>query len=185
MTASTTPTAPSRLFTLLDAGGQRLLSSTSGTLGGHRRSKIYGRLDCPAAARSIAAGGYVAHRVFFADEFTAVAAGYRPCAVCMPERYQSWKTRRRTGPVCPTSRLLAWSRLPSTDLSRFRGRNKARILDVALSAFADDPQVLLNTIAELASVQRPPDGRTSGRAISPRFRAQYRPLCPEPARCAR
>ena len=31
------------------------------------------------------------HRVFFADEETAVAAGYRPCAVCMPERYAEWK----------------------------------------------------------------------------------------------
>ena len=40
--------------------------------------KIYGRLDCPSALRAIAAGGYVASRVFFADELTAVAAGYRP-----------------------------------------------------------------------------------------------------------
>jgi methylphosphotriester-DNA--protein-cysteine methyltransferase len=29
--------------------------------------------------------------VFFADEATAVAAGYRPCAVCMRERYDAWK----------------------------------------------------------------------------------------------
>jgi methylphosphotriester-DNA--protein-cysteine methyltransferase len=29
--------------------------------------------------------------VFFADEATAVAAGYRPCARCLPERYALWK----------------------------------------------------------------------------------------------
>jgi methylphosphotriester-DNA--protein-cysteine methyltransferase len=33
----------------------------------------------------------VRHRVFFADEATAIAAGYRPCAVCLPERYALWK----------------------------------------------------------------------------------------------
>lgn len=31
------------------------------------------------------------HRVFFADEQTAIAAGYRPCAVCLRERYREWK----------------------------------------------------------------------------------------------
>ena len=64
-----------------------------GTIGGHRGTKIYGRLDCQSALRAIANGGYVKHRVFFADEADAVAAGYRPCAVCMPERYRTWKVR--------------------------------------------------------------------------------------------
>ncbi|HVO54607.1 MAG TPA: Ada metal-binding domain-containing protein [Solirubrobacterales bacterium] len=62
-----------------------------GTVGGHRRSRIYGRLNCPSAVRAIARGGYVADRVFFADEVTAVAAGYRPCAICMPAEYRTWK----------------------------------------------------------------------------------------------
>ena len=62
-----------------------------GTLGGHRTTRIYGRLDCPSALRAIANGGYVANRVFFADEAAAVAAGYRPCARCLPERYRDWK----------------------------------------------------------------------------------------------
>ncbi|GFG55160.1 Ada metal-binding domain-containing protein [Mycolicibacterium agri] len=66
-----------------------------GTLGGHRKTRIYGRLDCPTALRAIAKGGYVKHRVFFADEAAAVAAGYRPCARCMPDRYREWKSRRR------------------------------------------------------------------------------------------
>jgi methylphosphotriester-DNA--protein-cysteine methyltransferase len=36
--------------------------------------------------------------VFFADEETAVSAGYRPCGVCMREEYTRWKehpTRRQ------------------------------------------------------------------------------------------
>jgi methylphosphotriester-DNA--protein-cysteine methyltransferase len=63
-------------------------------LGGHRGTRVYGRLDCPAALRAIARGGYVKHRVFFLDERTARAAGYRPCAICMPEKYRAWKDRQ-------------------------------------------------------------------------------------------
>ncbi|WP_223199427.1 Ada metal-binding domain-containing protein [Solihabitans fulvus] len=59
-------------------------------MGGHRRLRIYGRLDCRSALRAIAAGHYVRHRVFFADERTAIASGYRPCAVCLPEKYAAW-----------------------------------------------------------------------------------------------
>ena len=70
-----------------------------GTIGGHRGTKIYGRLDCPSALRAIAKGGYVKYRVFFSDEDDAIAAGYRPCAVCMPERYCAWKSSTRTNPV--------------------------------------------------------------------------------------
>lgn len=80
-------------YRLLDRDGREFVSATPGTLGGHRRNKIYGRLDCPGALRWIAKGHYVKHRVFFADEGTAVAAGYRPCATCMPEAYRAWKRR--------------------------------------------------------------------------------------------
>ena len=85
--------APARrkLYKLIGADGKEQLSPTPGTLGGHRRQRIYGRLDCPSALRWIARGHYVTHRVFFADEATAKAAGYRPCARCMPERYREWK----------------------------------------------------------------------------------------------
>jgi methylphosphotriester-DNA--protein-cysteine methyltransferase len=62
-----------------------------GTVAGHRGTRIYGRLDCPSALRAIANGGYVTYRVFFTTEADAVAAGYRPCAVCMPARYRAWK----------------------------------------------------------------------------------------------
>jgi methylphosphotriester-DNA--protein-cysteine methyltransferase len=78
-------------YTLIGATGVPYRSSTRGTLGGHRRSRIYGRLDCPSALRAIAGGGYVAHRVFFADKATATAAGYRPCARCLPDAYRAWR----------------------------------------------------------------------------------------------
>ena len=80
-----------RTWTLTGADGQPYESAAPGTLGGHRRSHLYGRLDCRAAAQAVARGGYVRHRVFFADEETAVSAGYRPCAVCLPEKYAAWK----------------------------------------------------------------------------------------------
>ena len=78
-------------WTLVGRDGRSYESAGPGTFGGHRRTKIYGRLDCPGAARAIARGGYVAHRVFFADEATAIAAGYRPCAVCLRQAYDRWK----------------------------------------------------------------------------------------------
>ncbi|MGH3583400.1 MAG: Ada metal-binding domain-containing protein [Mycobacterium sp.] len=80
-------------YRLLGADGRPYTSPAPGTLGGHRRGKLYGRLDCPSALRTLAAGGYLEHRVFFADEPTAIAAGYRPCAVCLPAAYRRWKAR--------------------------------------------------------------------------------------------
>jgi hypothetical protein len=50
-------------------------------------------MDCPAALRAIAKGGFVGHRVFFADEKTVIAVGYRPCGVCMREEYKKWKSQ--------------------------------------------------------------------------------------------
>ena len=80
-------------YSLLDVAGQPYRSVTPGAFGGHRTARLYGRLDCPSARRAIKAGGYVASRVFFADEQTAVTAGYRPCAVCLPAGYRDWKAR--------------------------------------------------------------------------------------------
>jgi Metal binding domain of Ada len=85
---------PGKTFTLIGPNGQPYRSPKPGSLGGHRRSRIYGRLDCRAALQALARGGYVQHRVFFLDEATAVAAGYRPCAVCLPEKYAAWKAGR-------------------------------------------------------------------------------------------
>ncbi|MFD8686721.1 Ada metal-binding domain-containing protein [Streptomyces sp. NPDC059651] len=87
-----------RVYTLVGPDGRSFVSAVPGTLGGHRRGRLYGRLDCPSALRAIARGHYVRYRVFFADEGAALEAGYRPCAVCLPERYADWKQgRRRSG----------------------------------------------------------------------------------------
>lgn len=80
-------------YRLMDENGKIYLSPEPGQLGGYRRGKIYGRLDCKSANRAIAKGGYVKYRVFFKDEETAIKAGYRPCAICMPEKYKEWKKR--------------------------------------------------------------------------------------------
>ena len=79
------------MYKLVDGKGDSYFSETPGTLGGHRKLKIYGRLDCPSALRYIEKGEYVKHRVFFSDEETAIAAGYRPCGICMKEKYKVWK----------------------------------------------------------------------------------------------
>ena len=82
----------SRTYRLIGADGVEYASTTKGALGGHRGTRIYGRLDCAAAARAITNGGpYRRFRVFFPDEQTAVSAGYRPCAVCMRSQYIAWK----------------------------------------------------------------------------------------------
>ncbi|MFD0363216.1 Ada metal-binding domain-containing protein [Nocardia sp. GCM10030253] len=85
-----------RLYTLIDATGRPYRSPTPGRFGGHHRGRIYGRLDCPSALRALAHGHYRSHRVFFADEVTALSAGYRPCAVCMQDRYVAWKAAQRS-----------------------------------------------------------------------------------------
>lgn len=68
-------------------------STTPGTLGGNAKHKIYGRLDCGSAIATIRKHGdaYTKHRVFFADEGTAIATGYRPCGNCMRDRFTAWK----------------------------------------------------------------------------------------------
>ena len=80
-----------KIFGLIGPDGRPYSSVLPGRFGGHRGGKLYGRLDCRAALQAIARGGYVKHRVFFADEATAIAAGYRPCAVCMPQQHANWK----------------------------------------------------------------------------------------------
>ena len=88
---------PRDRYLLIGADGRPYWSAAPGTLGGYRRGRIYGRLDCPTALRAIARGGYVRERVFFADEAIAVAAGYRPCARCLPAAYQAWRRAAAPG----------------------------------------------------------------------------------------
>jgi hypothetical protein len=65
-------------YRLLGADGMLYFSATPGQLGGNSKLKIYGKLNCSSAIRALPQG-YAAIRVFFADEQTAIAAGYRPC----------------------------------------------------------------------------------------------------------
>ena len=73
-----------KTWTLLGADHKQYQSLSPGTLGGHRKNRIYGRLTCRSAIQAIRRGGYVKYRVFFLDEASAKGAGFRPCAVCMP-----------------------------------------------------------------------------------------------------
>ena len=82
-------------FKLINSNRQEYLSDIPGTLGGNKKLKIYGKLDCPSAKRWIEKGNYTANRVFFKDEETAIQAGYRPCAICMPEEYKEWKENQK------------------------------------------------------------------------------------------
>ncbi len=85
------------MYKLIGPDGKQYLSEEPGTLGGHRGMKIYGKLDCRSALQAIArptGGTYISNRVFFADEQTAIAAGYRPCHTCMREHWKLWQEGR-------------------------------------------------------------------------------------------
>lgn len=86
-----------KTFTLVGADGQPFESAIRGTFGGNRRSKVYGLMSCKVARRYLSAGTYQKNRVFFADEATALAAGYRPCSSCMPGRGDEISASMRSG----------------------------------------------------------------------------------------
>lgn len=90
-----------RLYGLLVVGGTLQAGPVPGTLGGNRRPRIYGRLDCPSAIRALPKG-YARRRVFFLDEAAAIAAGYRPCGRCLPQRYRAWKGGGLAGAAGPS-----------------------------------------------------------------------------------
>ncbi len=80
-------------YKLLGPDGTFCLSTEKGQFGGNSSLKVYGRMDCPSALSAIKRYGdsYPSHRVFFKDEATAIAAGFRPCGNCMREHYKLWK----------------------------------------------------------------------------------------------
>ena len=81
-----------KLYRLLGSDGKEYLSEIPGTFGGNSKLKIYGRLDCPSALSTIRRfpGSYEKSRVFFPDEKTALAAGYRPCGNCLRKQYHEY-----------------------------------------------------------------------------------------------
>lgn len=93
------PAGAAARYRLIGPDGKEYASSRPGTLGGHRRNRIYGTLDCPGALSWIAKGKYVKQRVFFGSEEHAQLAGYRPCSVCMPQEYRRWKSAKVTAPA--------------------------------------------------------------------------------------
>jgi methylphosphotriester-DNA--protein-cysteine methyltransferase len=95
-------------YRLTGTDGRPFASEVKGQWGGYKPTKIYGRLGCQSAMRAIARGGYARHRVFFASEATAIAAGYRPCGVCCPSQYSAWKAAQQT-PSAPSERKRWWA----------------------------------------------------------------------------
>ena len=87
----------SKKFKLRAPDGKDYESETPGNLGGYSVGKIYGRLDCWSAKKLLAKGQYAKHRVFFADEATAIASGYRPCGHCMKAKHEVWKQGGQPG----------------------------------------------------------------------------------------
>jgi methylphosphotriester-DNA--protein-cysteine methyltransferase len=83
-------------YTLTAPDGSSYQSETPGEYGGNRKQKVYGRMDCGAArsARKRFPEAFLRHRVFFADEAAALAAGFRPCGSCLRGKYQAWKARQ-------------------------------------------------------------------------------------------
>jgi len=84
----------SKEYKLLDEDGKVYLSKIPGTIGGHKKLKIYGKMDCPSALLYIKKGQYVNNRVFFLDEETAIKNNYRPCGKCMKKEYLIWKNKK-------------------------------------------------------------------------------------------
>ena len=80
---------------LIDCNGKEYLSDIPGSLSGNKISKICGRLDCPSTKKWIEKGYYISNRVFFENEDIAIAAGYRPCSICMPNEYKEWKNNQK------------------------------------------------------------------------------------------
>lgn len=78
-------------YRLMSSDGMIYESMIPGEIGGHKKQKIYGELDCYSARNALARGHYVQQRVFFKDEESAIAAGYRPCGKCMKEKHAQWK----------------------------------------------------------------------------------------------
>ena len=54
--------------------------------GGNLKLKIYGTLSCASGKRMRRE-----NRVFFLSENEAIENGFRPCGLCMKEKYQKWK----------------------------------------------------------------------------------------------
>ena len=83
-----------KMYRLVGADGKQYLSDTPGEYGGNKETGVYGRMDCSAALNALKREDkehYIQNRVFFKDEATALAAGFRPCGRCLREKYKQYK----------------------------------------------------------------------------------------------
>lgn len=55
-------------------------------LGGNKKLKIFGQLNCTSGKRMLKE-----NRVFFNSVYEAKHLGYRPCGHCMKNEYKIWK----------------------------------------------------------------------------------------------
>jgi hypothetical protein len=84
-----------KTYHLLGTHGHFCNSSSKGLFGGNTRGKIFGQRDRSSALPAIERGKtYEQYRVFFTDETTAIAAGFRPCAIYMRQAYNKWQASR-------------------------------------------------------------------------------------------
>ena len=79
------------MYRLIGPDGREVLSKSRARSAGTAATRSTDGSTAADAAQWIAKGHYVKQRVFFADEATAIAAGYRPCANCMPVEYAAWR----------------------------------------------------------------------------------------------
>lgn len=65
---------------------RKLIRHTQIGLGGNRKLKIYGLLNCASGKRMKRE-----NRVFFTGLNEAINKGYRPCGNCLRAEYKEWK----------------------------------------------------------------------------------------------
>jgi len=69
----------------------KLIAAGEIKLGGNKKLKIYGQLNCSSGRRM-----KVENRVFFYEEAEAIANSYRPCGNCMANEYKIWRQKNAT-----------------------------------------------------------------------------------------
>ena len=144
-------------YKLLGADGKFFPSDVKGEFGGKSHSKIYGRMDCPAALRAIARDReqFKKDQVFFLDEKSALAAGYRPCWSCQREKYEEYMAdpvayRRKFGVYLKHDLLKNF--LNTVSVSGNEEANQKNALDFAKS-FAHEQRV--DAVGNAISVVNP------------------------------
>lgn len=83
----TNNTKKEKIYKFTDSNGNTYLNNNPGLPDGNKK------LNCPSAKKWIEKSYYVNNKVFFENENIAISAGYRPCAICIPDKYKIWKEK--------------------------------------------------------------------------------------------